>query len=234
MIMIKTQGFLFLLFFAHLSATAQSNISAVAELNYNTFSHASLNEFQQQFIRNISEVNLRVNDDFGANIGYSIGIKAKEINTQFFVSYNSTGGKISYSDFSGVIRITQLLEAYTLGGEYQFNLSKKSRKEMFYFGARGFVNYSKLDLENYSKIYDAQSSESIDFHSIDLGLGIRFIYDIPISIVKFRLNIGYDLVLPGDFKFNDNNESTLVDDNGDNVKTGWSGFRSGIGIVFPL
>ncbi|WMI64458.1 hypothetical protein RBH94_10335 [Aestuariibaculum sp. YM273] len=193
-----------------------------------------MRDFQQELSDDINEVDLRINDDFGANIGYSIGIKVEEINTQFFASYNSTGGKSSYSDYSGTVRLTQLLKAYTVGAEYQFKLSKENSKTMFYFGTRGFFNYSHLDLESYSKISDNVSRESIDFNSIDIGVGFRFIYDIPISIAKLRLNMGYDLVMGGDLKFKDNRDYSLEDDQGDRVRTGWSGFRSGIGIVIPL
>lgn len=223
-----------LFYFICQNSHTQNNISLIVEMNYNTFSHSNLRDFQQELSDDINEVNLHVNDDFGGNIGYSIGIKVEDIDTQFFASYNSTGGKSSYSDYSGVIRLTQLLKAYTIGGEYQFKLSKDNSKEMFYFGARGFINYSNLDLESYSRISDSVSTESIGFNSIDIGVGIRLFYDIPISVVKLRLNIGYDLMIGGDLKFKENNDFSLEDDQGDRVKTGWSGFRSGIGIVVPF
>lgn len=230
----KTQAVIILMAFVCLNIQAQNNISAIVEVNYNTFSHNSLKDFQQQLRNDINEVNLEVNDDFGANIGYSFGIKVEDINAQFFASYNSTGGKISYSDFSGLIRVTQLLKAYTLGGEYQIKLSNDNSKNVFYFGARGFVNFTQLDLESYSKISDIVTNETIDFNSIDFGIGARLIYDIPISVVKLRLNLGYDLMLGGELKFKENSDFYLEDNQGDAVKTGWSGFRSGIGIVVPF
>jgi len=230
----KTQVIILLMAFVYFNVQAQNNISAIVEVNYNTFSHTDLKNFQLQLRDDINEVNLDINDDFGANIGYSFGIKIEDLNTQLFASYNSTGGKISYSDYSGLIRLTQLLKVYTLGGEYQIKLSENSSKNVFYFGGRAFVNYTQLDLESYSKISNTTSTESIDFNSIDIGLGIRFIYDIPISVVKLRLNLGYDLVLGGELKFKENNDFALEDDDGDRINAGWSGFRSGIGIVVPF
>lgn len=230
----KTQVFIFLMFFTYIKISAQNNISAIVEINYNTFSHNDLRDFQQQLRGDINEVDLLVNDDFGANIGYSIGIKVERINTQFFASYNSTGGKISYSDFSGIIRLTQLLKAYTLGAEYQFKLSQNSSKQELYLGGRGFINLSQLDLESYSRISNSVSSESLGFNSLDLGFGVRLIYDIPISIIKLRLNAGYDFVLGGKLNFKDNSDFYLEDDQGDAIKTGWGGFRSAIGIVIPF
>lgn len=225
---------LFLIFNAFINIEAQSNVSGFVELNYNTFSHSKLKTFQEQLLNDINQVNLKINDDFGSNIGYTIGVKVENIDTQFFASYNSTGGKISYSDFSGIIRITQLLQAYTLGGEYQIKLTQENKREMFYLGTRGFINYNKLDLKTYSKIADNTSNESIEFNSVDFGLGIRLLYELPVSIVKIRFNIGYDLVFGGDFKFKENNDFSLEDNKGNTIKSGWSGFRTGIGIVVPF
>lgn len=230
----RISGIVFIMFFICLEAMAQSNISAVVEVNYNTYSHDNLSDFQQELSDDIDEVNLRVNDDFGANVGYTVGVKVEDLDTQFFFSYNSTGGKLSYSDYSGIIRITQLLKAYTVGGEYQFPLTKKESKDQFYLGGRGMINYSALDLKSYSKIEESESSESIDFNSVELGVGIRFIYELPISVVRLRLNAGYDLLFGGDFWFSEDREYTLENNKGEGVKTGWSGFRTGIGVMVPF
>lgn len=230
----KTQIVTLLVTLLSLNIQAQNNISTIVEVNYNSFSHIDLKGFQQQLRNDINEVNLEVNDDFGANIGYSIGVKIENISTQIFASYNSTGGKISYSDFSGLIRLTQLLKAYTLGGEYQFKLSQNNSKDMFYLGARGFANYTQLDLDSYSRISESVSNESLKFNSIDFGIGIRIIYDISIVMVKLRLNLGYDFMLGGQLKFKENSDFYLEDDQGVAIKPGWSGFRSGIAIVIPL
>lgn len=225
-------SYILLILIASFGLNAQNNI--VVEVNYNTFSHSKLKNFQQELSSDIEEVNLRTNDEFGANIGFQIGLKIDKLNTQFFASYNSTGGKSSYSDYSGSIRLTQLVTVYSLGGEYQINLSNNPNKKSVFFGIRGFLNYTQLDVSSYSKISNTVSNESIDFNSIDLGLGLRFNYDIPISVVKLRLNLGYDLVLGGNLKFKENSDYTLENNQGDPIKSGWSGFRSGIGIVIPF
>lgn len=230
----KIPVFILLMFFTLLKLNAQSGVSAVAEVHYNTYSHNSLSDLQQQLSREIDGVYLRVNDDFGANMAYSIGVKVEDINTQYFFSYNSTGGKVSYSDYTGVIRVTQLLQAYTFGGEYQFKLSKDTDNKSFYLGARAFGNYTTLGVESYSQVADYLSTETIDFDSMDFGLGVRFIYDIPVYVVKLRLNAGYDFMLGGELILSEDRDYALEDNTGDRVKTGWSGLRSGIGIVVPF
>lgn len=216
------------------NVNAQSGLSAVAEINYNSFSHKSLRDLQEQLTRDINGVTLVVNDNFGANVGYSIGLKQEDIEIQYFLSYNSTGGKVSYSDYSGVIRVTQLLQGYTGGAEYQINLSNDESKTDFSIGGRGFVTYTTLGIKTYSKIYDYPESDALDLNSFDFGFGIRFNYDKPVWVVKLRVSAGYDQVFGGKLKFSEDNDYFLEDNNGKAVKTGWSGFRSGIGVVVPL
>lgn len=230
----RISGVVIIMFFICLEAMGQNNISVLVEVNYNTFSHDELSDFQQELSDDIEEVNMRVNDDFGANVGYTFGVKVEDLDTQFFFSYNSTGGKLSYSDYSGTIRITQLLKGYTVGSEYQFPLTNEESKDQFYLGGRGLISYSTLDLKSYSEIQENRSTESIDFNSVEVGLGIRFIYDLPISVVRLRLNAGYDLLFGGELRFSEDRELMLENQKGDRVKTGWSGFRSGIGVVVPF
>jgi len=212
----------------------QNNVSIILETSYNTFAHNSLSEFQEDFIRDIDLVTLKVNDDYPANFGYALGVKVENINTQFFVNYNATGGKISYSDFSGTLRVTELLKGYSLGGEYQVELSNNNDQGSFLIGFRGFVTFSKLELNSYSKIQGSTSEETIYFAGRDFGLGLRGIYDIPISIIKLRLHAGYDFSIGGKLIFSDDRDYHLQNNNEKAVKTGWSGLRAGLGIVVPL
>ncbi|MDO7171243.1 hypothetical protein [Mariniflexile sp. AS56] len=203
----------------------------IVELNYNTYSHASLKSFQQEFIEDIPEIPIEVNDNFPANIGFTLGYKINEINTSFFLSYNSTGGKISYSDYSGVIRITQPLNAYTFGGEYQIELFKDSG---FSLGLRGFSMLSNMKLENYTQISDNVTYENIKFETINYGAGGKLIYEYPISFCIIRVSFGYDITFGGTLKFKENNDFHLENNNGDTVKTNWSGLRTGLGIEIPI
>ncbi|MFL1010764.1 hypothetical protein [Flavisericum labens] len=202
------------------------------ELNYNTFSHSSLKSFQQEFVEDIPEIPIEVNDDFPSNIGFTLGYKLNQINTSLFFSYNSTGGKISYSDYSGVIRITQPLNAYVFGGEYQINLSKTNNN--LSLGLKGFSVLSNLKLENYTQISDNITNESIKFQSVGFGIGGRLIYEYPMSFLIIKASLGYDMTFGGTLKFKENNDFYLENNNGDKVKTNWSGLRTGLGIEVPI
>lgn len=204
------------------------------ETNYNTFSHSSLKEFQNEFIKDITFVSLNRDDDFPSNIGFSAGYKISKFNTAFFVAYNTTGGKISYSDFSGLIRVSEELKGYTVGGEYQLDLRNEDYKGDFFVGFRGFVTFSSLEIDSHTQIGTSVNEDFISFSSRDFGLGTRIIYEYPISFFKFRVILGFDYVIGGELKFDDNNDFYLQNNKEEKVKTGWTGLRTGIGFSIPI
>mgnify|MGYP003634985671 CR=1 FL=1 len=201
------------------------------ETNYNTFSHSSLSDFQEEFKNDLSEIPLKTTDNFPANIGFTIGYEIKDSNTAIFLSYNATGGKLSYSDYSGVVRIEESLNAISFGGIYYINLSKKNN---FKVGFKGFSMFSSLNIDSYSQVGDNIEQENIDFSAIDFGAGAQLNYEHSLSFLILKANIGFDLVLGRKLKFKENSEAHLINNSGQDVHTGWSGLRTGIGIAIPL
>ena len=203
------------------------------ELNYNTFSHSSLSDFQKELVSDISSViNLVTTDDFPGTIGFSLGYEITDRNVAVFLSYNATGTKSSYSDFSGAIRLEQQLSAISFGGMYLLNLDKADH---FKLGFKGFGMFSSLEINSASELTGQFSSnDSISFNAIDVGIGISLIYEYPISFLILRASLGFDLVLGGRLNFDDIDEAYLLDNSDNEVNTAWSGLRTGIGIAIPI
>lgn len=213
---------------------AQKN-QLYAEFNYNTFMHDNLKSFQEEFVADVTVVQLVKNDEFPANIGFTVGYTVNEIHTSFFVSYTSTGGKVSYSDYSGIIRLTQAVSGITVGGEYLVDLDKKNTiKGDFNLGLRGFLTFSNLEIESTSGLINTLEESSMGFRAIDFGVGVRAIYEYPVAFFSLRLSLGFDAVLGGKYVFKENPEFHLENNFGKPVKNGWSGLRSGLGISIPL
>lgn len=175
------------------------------------------------------------NDEFPANVGFTVGYTLKDINTSFFASYTSTGGKASYSDFTGLVRITEAVSGITVGGEYLVDLDKKNAiKGDFNLGLWSFITFSNLEIESTSGLIGAIESSLLGFRSIDFGVGLRAIYEYPVAFFSLRLSLGFDAVLGGKYLFKENSEFHLEDNSGNPVKNGWRGLRSGLGISIPL
>jgi len=202
------------------------------ELNYNTFTQTSLKNFQEEFKNDVSEIPIQTNDDFPGNFGFSLGYELVDKNVLIFGSYNTTGGKLSYSDYSGIVRITEELKGYTFGAEYLIPFSKTDNN--FTLGLRGFGMFTTMNLENYYQISESVSQDGIEFQSVNLGLGARVLYEYPISFFIIRASVGFDLTFGGSLTFKENSDFHLEDNNGDKVKTNWTGLRTGIGIAIPF
>ena len=201
------------------------------ETNYNSFSHSSLSDFQQEFKADLAPITLKTVDDFPANIGFTLGYEIVDSNSALFLSYNSTGGKISYSDYSGIVKIEESLSAITFGAIYFLNLSEKKD---FRIGFRGFSMFSKFNLNSFSEISNNIQQDNFDFQSTDFGLGAQLNYEYPLSFLILKANIGFDITFGGKLIFDSNNEAYLTNNSNNKVTTGWSGLRSGIGIAIPI
>ncbi|WP_419211338.1 hypothetical protein ACNR9Q_11350 [Maribacter sp. X9] len=220
----------FLLLFCFISFAQNGKI--VFETNYNTFSHTSLSEFQEEFKADLPEIPIQTTDDFPGNFGFSLGYELIDKSVFIFASYNTTGGKLSYSDYSGVVRITEELIGYTFGAEYLVPFSETDNN--FTLGLRGYGMFSTMNLENYTKISESVSQDEIVFQSVNLGVGARVLYEYPVSFFIIRASVGFDLTFGGSLTFKENNDFYLEDNNDDKVRTNWTGLRTGIGIAIPI
>jgi hypothetical protein len=201
------------------------------EINYNTFYHTSLSDFQNEFKNDLAPIPLKTTDDFPANIGFTVGYEIVDVHTAIFLSYNSTGGKLSYSDYSGAVRLEESLNAITFGGIYYLDLSEKKG---FRIGFKAFSMLSNLSIDSYSEIGGFIDEDTVDFQSFNFGAGVQLNYEYPLSFLILKANICFYLTFDGKLKFKDNEEAHLINNAGENVTTGWSGLRTGIGIVFPM
>jgi hypothetical protein len=225
----KSRLLLLVLFIAINTFSQQGKI--FIETNYNTFSHSSLSDFQEEFKADLSQIPLKTVDDFPANIGFTIGYEIIDTDVAIFLGYNATGGKLSYSDYSGVVRLEESLKGITFGGIYYLDLSAKKG---FRIGFKGFTMISNLTLDSFSQIGNDIEQDNIDFQSFDFGFGAQLNYEYPLSFFIIKANVGFDLVFGGQLKFKDNNEAHLINNSNQEVKTGWSGLRAGLGIAIPI
>ncbi|SDR69539.1 hypothetical protein SAMN05216503_0459 [Polaribacter sp. KT25b] len=201
------------------------------ETNYNTFSHSNLSDFQEEFKGDLSSIPLKTVDNFPANIGFTLGYEIIPSNISLFLAYNATGGKLSYSDYSGIVKIEEALNAISFGAIYYIDLSDKKD---FRIGLKAFSMYSSLSLDSYSEIQNYIEEDLVKLNSIDLGVGAQLNYEYPLSFLILKANFGFDLVLGGKLIFKENTETHLIDNSNNSVKTGWSGLRTGIGIIIPI
>lgn len=74
---------LLVLCFCAISTAQRDNV--FAEINYNTFLHGSLKSFQEEFVEDITQVDVREDDRFPSNFGFTAGYHLGRIKTDFFL-----------------------------------------------------------------------------------------------------------------------------------------------------
>ena len=204
------------------------------ELDYNTFDHKKLKDFQSNLSEDFEPVRVKTVDDFSSNLGFTIGYELTSINASLYFSYTTTGGKLSYGDYSGEIRILQPLKGYSYGVIYSVFLAKDKFQKRLRINFKTINTLSTFETNSYYRLEDSIAKDDFKFSSFDFGLGSFLQYEQPISIFKLRLKLGYDQVFGGKLKFSENKEAYLLDATGSTVRTNWSGLRTGLGISYSF
>lgn len=204
------------------------------EVDYNTFDHKKLKDFQRNLSDDFQPVRIKTVDDFSSNLGFTIGYELTNINAALYFSYTTTGGKLSYGDYSGEIRILQPLIGYSYGVVYSVFLAKNKFKNRLRISFKTINTFSTFEINSYYRLEDSVVKDDFKFSSFDFGLGSFLQYEQPVSIFKLRLKLGYDQVFGGKLKFSENNEAYLQDARGSTVRTNWSGLRTGLGISYSF
>ncbi|MCM4162852.1 MULTISPECIES: hypothetical protein [unclassified Arenibacter] len=229
----KQYIFLFLFLSIFFEGAAQKD-NFFVEMNYNDFSHKSLNNYLVDYLKNLEIPYGTITDDFPGNYGFTIGYNSNPLKTAFFFGYNNTGGKANYTDRTGSRSLTIPIKGYTFGLSYQVPLFNKNLNSPFHVGIRGLGTYTQVDPTLRKEYYGSETLLTPSFYSYNFGVGVGFIYELPIAFFKLRASVGYDQYMGRRLKYNQSDDSNILFSNGEPVRVQWSGFRSGLGIAIPL
>jgi hypothetical protein len=204
------------------------------EINYNNHSHSGLKKIQQEIIESVQEISLTSNDNFPGSIGYTVGFRITNFAASFFLGYDKTGGKVSYSDYSGVIKFEQELSSFILGGNFERNILNNKRSDFLFLKLKTAVRFSSLEIVSNSRILENTNQSFVDFDSKSIILGVGISYEYPLFFFRLRTSIGFDFDIGAEYAFKENSDYYLQNNANNKVKTDWSGLSSGIGITIPI
>ena len=141
-----------------------------------------------------------------------------------YVDYLSTGGRQDYADYSGEIRLDQLLSRISAGllfestafdaGSFSFILSLKTSYQI-----------TKLKLKNMFRIFNDIRNNSTDYSSS--GFGIEPGFAVGYSFFNFflRLEAGYQFSVWGAFTSKNGVKLPPVNYPNEEIKPQWNGFK---------
>jgi len=219
----------------HAIFSKEPNLSLRFKLSYNSFDMHELKDFQTTLAsvyRRIMDIPVKEFENFPNYFGlqlefYNQWLKGNPIG--IYVEYTSTGSRIHYSDYSGMLNIDQIINRISLGvcGErciYPF----KSSNIMFNI-------YLGLIRSNYSineklKIGENALSTVTRFYGYSIGIEPNLSYQLSIHSYMFLIGIGYQIDFP--IRNLKSDEYELRDSRNNSIYPGWRGLRLNISIGY--
>jgi hypothetical protein len=215
-----------------ISILAQHNINV--NFGYGTYSMSSMKDLQS-FIKQETEIGLEIVESFPAYLNYSAGYGFGHGKNMYgsIIRFASTGGRLSYSDYSGSYNNDQLLRLFSFGLNYKrLIFDKKIRVN---FSASIFYNYTSLMLKSSLIIYDEELNEEEQFYAHGLSVlpTMQLEYGI-FSTVSILLDLGVEFdPLNQTFRLKDNKDAIIEIPSGE-VKPEWKGGRVSLGIKYSF
>ena len=221
------------LLFARLAA-AQMDITA--SVGYGYFDMRNMKIFQEQ-LRSEFPVNAEVTSSFPPfwNFECSFTNVTRGLVTGGAINYTSTGGRIYYSDYSGMLSIDKLLSHVGISGIIGGKININHEKYLLLAQLRPSLLMTTFTIKSDQSVGGQSENESYKFTS--LGLSLQPTFSITRKFGNFGLQAlaGYNLnVLQGKLYLEDGDEAYITMDDEKPLKADWSGFRVSFGINYQV
>ena len=205
------------------------------DFNFGTSPTTPLRDFHKSLAEQVIVDNFKTTDNFYYNYGFSAGVTFGKSHSSIFYANRVSGAKSSVADFSGHIRLTNELKGHTFGYKYYLPIGAKPESNL-YVQFKALATFSSFDISTDSSITGIPYADGLAFKSIDYGLGTGILYEYPLSFIVFRAYLDLDIYYGGKLKLKENNPDGgfLLDENNNQLRTGWSGISLGLGVTIPL
>lgn len=218
---------LFLLFFNN-SYSQEHSIRF--KIGYGTYNLEDVKSLHNSIRNEVSSngVSAKIVKEFPAYLNFQLQflIQNKLFGYGFFIDKASTGGRITYSDYSGEISVNSIVSRYGLGVTIQKFINHHGIFDLYVTAQLSYL-YSTLDIEEYIKIYEEQNETTTTFVSHGIGFEPGAGLEIDFQPFLTRIDLGFQINYSGDFSAE-----------GGGVLNGippqWWGFRAGLTLGYNL
>jgi hypothetical protein len=218
------------------TAMAQAKLSLEPRVGYGTFQMNAMKDYQQVLIKQ-SQVKAQATDSFGpyalfgASALYALGEKT---NIGLFLEHVSTGGRVHYEDYSGMMQYDFLLRYRALGMSVSTKVPLRGSKTHFVQGAELSMIYSRMLLQENGRVYDRIYNGEDTYRAN--GFGFKPYVGLERSVLSLptRLAVGYLLSGSGTY-FTPGNKGTYPTAlQAKELKPDWSGLRINFSVSIPI
>jgi len=231
---IKT--FIFILMIFSLPGKSQ-NWNLQFSTTYGTYSMKDLKEIQQSLQIQAQPFSAKIVESFPSRFGYDVAFirTNSKRSIGLFYSYQSTGGRIHYEDYSGELKMDQIINGNSIGAFITGDLTK-SESYKLYGGIRVGITATNLKLQNTIVALDQQYlSERYKFESLNLFasplLGGKVFYNRFYGFLEARYEWH---AAKGPLTLNGDGDVYVTVNSDEKAKADWDGFRASVGIGYSF
>lgn len=178
----------------------------------------------------------RITDDFPVSINHLVmepRLNFKNLSIGFHYSFSSTGSRISYGDYSGIINLDVICNSHNFGPFISYPVIKTSKLSFNLFLDVPVV-YSEIFFKDYIKVYDEESRERLNVFSGTIGLFPATEIKYNILFMRILLRMGYLYDKDSFLHEQGKKEYYLVNQRNEKVYSNWNGYRIELLLGFKL
>jgi hypothetical protein len=206
-------------------------------MTYGTYSLRGLKEFQDDLKATVNFVPSKKVETFPAWFGQDLAASRtiRKIEVGTFISYNSTGGRIHYEDYSGEIKFDQLIRAISAGFSFAV-IVQENDKYQLRTGLRTGFSFTNLKFRNDVTVGDeVVLRESYTFKSANINFSPLLELEYFIGKLYFSGELRYEFnVVKDPLTLNGDGNIYIPIAGGEKLKADWDGIRitAAIGYKF--
>jgi hypothetical protein len=231
-----------LISFFLISVSVNGQYFVEARVMYNTFNMKDMKAMQEELFEEFP-FETKATSSFDPYAGFQLSVGTIFEQTDFSwqtgltLGYTSTGGRIGYSDYSGVARGDQLLNLFSFGIIGGIDKTFKDKKWTVGFDLPLTYDLTNFTLKN-ELIINGYPPETQQYKFKSEGLSVQPRVNLfrNFSDLSIGLSAGYHLsILNPDLVWKEDGQSTLtLQDSNEPVKAQWNGFRAGLVVRYSF
>jgi len=228
-----------LLFFIFVSLGWGREFAIRFATSYNNFSLKNIEEFQGLAALKLNKqgIPVKIVDDFPSYFGVEMQILTKVKSYSyagFYYGHSSTGGRIHYRDYSGEIKIDQVISGKSVGIYSQFVLYDNNVNLSIF--SKVSVIFLTLKNQEYFQFLNEVEKSNTTFSGFLGGITPGFLMGFNFGHFSFAGLISYQFTPDTDLKRKENASFLYLDSSTNQIRVGWDGLSVGasLGVIFEL
>jgi hypothetical protein len=227
-----------LLIFILIISISKAQITISGKVGYGFYSMSELKTYQRVQLNEMTGIPAKIVESFPPYLNYKAFISfprdSRKNWVRYYLGFETTGSRISLTDYSGKLTSDMVLNAYKVGVELQ----PFSKRLFNTFDLKGYVCVGEtttfLKLIDLLQVGEETITQNYVFCSLgmDIEPGLRAIYKF--KRVGVGLSMGYLLDVNGTFFMKGSPKNKLGFSSSDLIQPLWAGFRTGIELSIDL